>query len=105
MTMKIIIKDKKGKNCFDYFVHEDHENDMYDFLKNHNSIPVSNITSKKEGIDWFTFILTSNDVKMIKQTSWYFNHKIGNEHLTDEIIQGATIEVFLVEYIPPKEKE
>ena len=104
MTTKIFLKPENSQECYEYFVHDEHEADFCDFLKNHeNKSDVSIYTSEKEGVEWFTIELTSNDVENIKDTCWYPNTKWDNPDLDEKLVAGTIIEVFSVDYIPKGE--
>lgn len=92
---------KNGNNYREYYVHQGHEIDMMDFLKNHpNKQGMSSYTRLHEGVEWFTFLLTTEDIKTIKKTSWYRNTSWDEPTLDDELIEGAIIEAIIVE--PPQ---
>lgn len=105
MTTKILIQTPQTNECFDYFVHEEHEADFCSFLKNHGNKQQIGYTEPHAGIEWFSFVLTTNDIETIKKTCWYANTKWGNPDLDDQLQKGAKIEVFIAEYIPSKDGE
>lgn len=99
MTTKILLKPTR-ETCFDYFVHEEHESDLCDFLKNHTGKQQIGYTEPHTGVEWFVITLTSEDVEAIKQTAWYINAKWNNENLDFELVEGAKLETFIAEYVP-----
>lgn len=97
MSMLLILCNTKTSFIYDSFVHEEYEYDTYDFLKEHEKESTKKEIINNTKIEWGQFILTNKDVKLLKDTCWFFNNKTeGLEHYLKE---GILIEVITHEYI------
>lgn len=90
MTTMLLIHDKNetGK-CFQQYIHEEHECDMYNYLIRHNKrkdLRIGYLRPNK----WFEITLGEEDIKEIKNTTWYHNHK---EYVKNEIKTGNVLEI------------
>ena len=97
MTTKILIHTKKQHCCLDFFVHEDHENDLIHFLINHlNKQPLTATFKSDKDVEWFLVKLTSDDVDTIKNTAWYKNAEWDFPQLYDVLQQDTIVELIQI---------
>ena len=82
MATILLIHDKNNAGrCFKQYIHEEHECDLYDYLTKHNkrrNLGMDYIKPNK----WFEITLGEEDIKEIKNTTWYHNNK---EYVENEI--------------------
>lgn len=94
MTTRILIHEKLFK-CKCFWLHDYHETDTLEYLKNHkNKKQVTNLQKKR--ITWIEITLTEKDIEELKKTSWWFNNN-DNNILDKTLKEGKRLELISIE--------